>query len=149
MATTTSAESKWRDSALARDSGERLARAVSSKPNAALTISVGPSAEPITLPPSATKILIDGLAELAKGNEVRMLPVHAELTTQEASELLNLSRPYIVRLLDGGKIPSYKVGTHRRVRLDDVLAYKSELDADRLDALKKLVAEAQELDMGY
>ena len=138
-----------RDSELARDSGERLALAVSSKPNASLTISVGQTTEPITLPPAAAKLLIDGLAELAKGNEVRMLPVHAELTTQEASELLNLSRPYVVRLLDGGKIPSYKVGTHRRVRLDDVLAYKRELDADRLDALKKLVAEAQELDMGY
>ena len=137
------------DLALARDSGERLARAVSTTPNASLTISVGTSSDAITLPPSATKLLIDGLAELAKGHDVRLLPVHAELTTHEAAELLNLSRPYVVRLLDDGKIPSHKVGTHRRVRLDDVLAYKSELDADRLDALKKLVAEAQELDLGY
>jgi excisionase family DNA binding protein len=112
-------------------------------------ISVDTSTEPITLPHSAAKLLIERLAELAKRNEVRMLPVHAELTTQEASELLNLSRPYVVRLLDAGTIPSHKVGTHRRVRLDDVLAYKRELNADRLDALKKLVAEAQELDMGY
>ena len=150
MPTTTSTQDKSScDSELARDSGERLAQAVSSTPNAALTISVGASTEPIALPHSAAKLLIEGLAELAKGNEVRMLPVHAELTTQEASELLNLSRPYVVRLLDGGKIPSYKVGTHRRVRLDDVLAYKRELDDDRLDALEKLVAEAQELDMGY
>ena len=150
MATATPIESKSsRDSALARDSGARLARAVSSAPHAAMTISVGTLAEPISLPPSAAKLLIEGLAELGKGNEVRLLSVHAELTTQEASELLNLSRPYVVRLLDGGKIPSHKVGTHRRVRLDDVLAYKRELDADRLDALKKLVAEAQELDMGY
>ena len=137
------------DLALARDSGERLARAVSTTPNASLTISVGNSNDRITLPPSAAKLLIDGLAELAKGHDVRLLPVHAELTTQEAAELLNLSRPYVVRLLDDGKIPSHKVGTHRRVRLDDVLAYKRVLDADRLDALKKLVAEAQELDMGY
>ena len=150
MAITTPIERNTsRDSALARDSGERLAQAVSSTPNAALTISVGTSSEPITLPHSAAKLLIDGLAELAKGNDVRLLPINAELTTQEASELLNLSRPYVVRLLDGGKIPSHKVGTHRRVRLDDVLAYKRELDADRLNALKKLVAEAQELDMGY
>jgi excisionase family DNA binding protein len=150
MATKTPIELKSsRDSALARDSGERLARAVASAPDAAVTISVGASAEPISLPHSAAKLLIEGLAELGRGNEIRLLPIRAELTTQEASELLNLSRPYVVRLLDGGKIPSYKVGTHRRVRLDDVLAYKRELDADRLDALMKLVVEAQELEMGY
>lgn len=137
------------DSTLARESGERLARAVSGKEQPELKVSVGGSGEEITLPPSAAKLLIDGLAELAKGHDVRLLPVHAELTTQEAAELLNLSRQYVVRLLDDGKIPSHKVGTHRRVRLDDVLAYKRTLDADRLDALKKLVAEAQELDMGY
>lgn len=137
------------DTALARESGERLVRAMSGKDRPELKLSVGGSGEEIALPPSAAKLLIDGLAELAKGNDVRLLPVHAELTTQEAADLLNLSRQYVVRLLDEGKIPSHKVGTHRRVRLDDALAYKRELDADRLDALKKLVAEAQELDLGY
>jgi excisionase family DNA binding protein len=137
------------DSTLARESGERLARAVSGQAHPELKLSVGGTAEEITLPPSAAKLLIDGLAELAKGHDVRLLPVHAELTTQEAAELLNLSRQYVVRLLDDGKIPSHKVGTHRRVRVADVMAYKQTLDADRLDALKKLVAEAQDLDMGY
>lgn len=137
------------DSTLARESGERLARAVSGREHPELKVSVGGTGEEITLPPAAAKLLIDGLAELAKGHDVRLLPVHAELTTQEAAELLNLSRQYVVRLLDDGKIPSHKVGTHRRVRVADVMAYKQALDADRLDALKKLVAEAQDLDMGY
>ena len=136
-------------SALARESGERLAAAMSGKLQLELTLSVGGTGEEIPLPPSAAKLLIDGLAEFAKGHDVRLLPIHAELTTQEAAELLNLSRQYVVRLLDDGKIPSHKVGTHRRVRLEDVLAYKGMLDADRLDALKKLVDEAQDLDMGY
>jgi excisionase family DNA binding protein len=137
------------DSTLARESGERLARAVSGKEYPELKVSVGGTGEEITLPPSAAKLLIDGLAELAKGHDVRLLHVHAELTTQEAADLLNLSRQYVVRLLDDGKIPSHKVGTHRRVRVADVMAYKQTLDADRLDALKKLVAEAQDLGMGY
>ena len=150
MATTTHVpHPSSRDSALARDSGERLAQAVSSKPNAALTISVGASTEPITLPHSAAKFLIEGLAELAKGNEVRMLPVHAELTTQEASELLHLSRPYVVRLLDFGKIPSYKVGTHRRVLFADLQLYKEKIDAQRLKTLEELAAQAQEMGLGY
>jgi excisionase family DNA binding protein len=137
------------DTTLARESGERLARAVSGKEQPELKVSVGGTGKEITLPPSAAKLLIDGLAELAKGHDVRLLPVHAELTTQEAAELLNLSRQYVVRLLDDGKIPSHKVGTHRRVRVADVMAYKQTLEADRLDALKKLVAEAQDLDLGY
>lgn len=137
------------DSTLARESGERLARAVSGQEHPELKVSISGTAEEIRLPPSAAKLLIDGLAELAKGHDVRLLPVHAELTTQEAADLLNLSRQYVVRLLDDGKIPSHKVGTHRRVRVADVMAYKQTLGADRLDALKKLVAEAQELDMGY
>ncbi len=150
MATATPTENRNpSDAALARESGERLARAISGTKQPELKISVGGTADSIRLPPSAAKWLIDGLSELAKGHDVRLLPVHSELSTQEAAELLNLSRQYVVRLLDDGKIPSHKVGTHRRVRLDDALAYKRELDADRLDALKKLVAEAQELDLGY
>jgi excisionase family DNA binding protein len=137
------------DSTLARESGERLARAVSGQAHPELKVSVGGTEEEIRLPPSAAKLLIDGLAELAKGHDVRLLPVHAELTTQEAAELLNLSRQYVVRLLDDGKIPSHKVGTHRRVRVADVVAYKQTLDAERLEALKRLVAEAQDLGMGY
>ncbi len=76
-------------------------------------------------------------------------PAPVELTTQQAADLLNLSRQYVQRLLDEGKIPSYKVGADNRVRLDDVLVYKQKSDADRFDALKQLVAEAQELNMGY
>ena len=137
------------EAALARDASERLMEYVSNGVPEMKVVVNGDTSESMSLPPSAIRILIEGLAEIGKGNAVRLVPQHSELTSQEAADLLNLSRPYVVRLLDAGTIPSHKVGTHRRVRLDDVLAYKQKSDADRLDALKTLAAEAQELDMGY
>jgi excisionase family DNA binding protein len=137
------------EAAFARDSSERINRFMAKGGAEVKLVVEGGTLEGVALPPSAVRILIEGLSAIGKGNAVRLVPQHAELTTQEAADLLNLSRPYVVRLLDESKIPSHKVGTHRRVRLDDVLAYKQESDADRLDALKMLVAEAQELNMGY
>jgi excisionase family DNA binding protein len=138
-----------KEAALARDASERLNQVMAKGGSEVKLVVEGRPLEGVALPPSVVRILIEGLSEIGKGNAVRLVPQHADLTTQEAADLLNLSRPYVVRLLDEGKIPSHKVGTHRRVRLDDVLAYKQESDADRLDALKNLVAEAQELNMGY
>jgi excisionase family DNA binding protein len=71
------------------------------------------------------------------------------MSLNAVADLLNLSRPYVLRLLDEGKLPSHKVGLHRRVRLDDLLAYNKKSDADCLDALRNLVDEAEELGMGY
>ena len=137
-----------KEAALARESSAQLTECLATGAEIKILVG-GRPLEGVTLPASAVRLLLDGLSEIGKGHAVRLLHQHAELTTQEAAELLNLSRPYVVRLLDEGKMPSHKVGTHRRVRLDDVLAYKRESDADRLDALKNLVAEAQELGMGY
>ena len=136
--------------ALARESGARLSQLISKWPEQLIQVLLeGEPTEKVQIPTSIVRILLQGLSEIGKGNGVRLVATNTELTTQEAAEMLNLSRQYVVRLIDDHKIPSHKVGTHRRIRLDDVLAYQQESDAKRLEALQVLVAEAQELDMGY
>ncbi len=109
----------------------------------------GQLVEPIALPLSAIRLLRDILVEMAQGHGVAVLPMYTELTTQQAAELINVSRPYFVGLLNLGQIPFRLVGKHRRVRLADVMAYKRRNDQNRLKVLEELVAQAQELDMGY
>jgi excisionase family DNA binding protein len=103
----------------------------------------------IPIPAKAARLLADALTEMAKGNTVILMPVHAELSTQQAADFLNVSRPFLVNLLEQGKIPHRKVGTHRRILLSDVVAYKRQVTRDRLASLDELTAQAQELNMGY
>lgn len=103
----------------------------------------------VTLPTSALRLLVQVLAEIGQGNAVSIIPIHAELTTQEAANLLNVSRPYFVQLLEKGEIPFRKVNTHRRVLYQDVIAYKQRVDSARLKALENLTAQAQGLNLGY
>lgn len=103
----------------------------------------------IELPTSAIRLLLEILAELAEGNAVKVIPIHAEATTQEAADLLNVSRPHVVKLLEAGELPFHKAGKHRRIRFVDLMAYKARRDARSESAMAELMRQAQELGMGY
>src|SRR5947209_17010393 len=97
------------------------------------------------LPASALRLLVRILEEMARGNAVTLIPVHAELTTQEAADMLNISRPSLIQLLHEGKIEFRRVGTHRRVRFEALMEHKRQAEAQRRAALQELAAYDQEL----
>ncbi len=103
----------------------------------------------VSVPLEAFELIVELLTHLANGHGVTVLPVEAELTTRQAAELLNVSRPHVVKLVDEGTIPHRRVGTHRRIRLDDLVAYKRGRDADRREALRQLTEEAEDLGLEY
>jgi excisionase family DNA binding protein len=99
----------------------------------------------VKLPAPAAALLVRILEEMARGNAVTIIPVHAELTTQEAADMLNISRPSLIQLLEEGKIDYRRVGTHRRVRFEGLMKYKRHIDEERRKALEELAAYDQEL----
>ena len=138
------------DTQLARESSRKLAaHKLGKRASVRIQVLDDPKAETVALPASALRLLQHILTEMAQGNAVTLIPIHAELTTQQAADLLNVSRPFLVGLLESGQIPHRKVGTHRRVLFRDLMAYKQKNDAERLKALAELTAQAQELNMGY
>lgn len=116
----------------------------------AATTLLGPRGETVALPPSVQDALMRVVRELAQGNAVAVVPVHAELTTQQAADLLNVSRPYLIGLLDQGALPYARTaGNHRRLRLADMLTYKRARDTERRAALDEMSAEAERLGLRY
>ncbi len=103
----------------------------------------------VKLPATAIKLMIEVLTQLGHGNSVNITPIHAELTTQEAADLLNMSRPTFIKLLDSGELPHARTGNRRKVAFGDVMAYKQDIDNKRLAALDELSALDQELNLGY
>lgn len=103
---------------------------------------------PIEMPESLSEALALSVEGLVAGNAISIAALGTELTPRQAAELLGVSRPYLVRLLKQGRIQSHSVGSHHRVSLGDVLAYKRERDQARREGLDKLAKRSQELGLG-
>jgi excisionase family DNA binding protein len=139
------------DAHLAQESSRQLASLLTRKRKKPyrLRVESDHDQEEVAIPASAFRLLSDILTQMAQGNAVTLIPVHAELTTQQAADLLNVSRPFLIEQLEKKAIPYRKVGTHRRILFKDVMDYKRRMDENRLQALEELSAQAQQLDMGY
>ena len=133
------------DSEIAREATARIVPFVRARKPLKVHITEEVNQEPIVLPAGAVAMLKDILEAMAAGHSITMIPQHAELTTVEAADILNVSRPYLIKLLEAGDIPCHKVGRHRRVRLEDIMQYKEGIDRRREAILDQMVTEAEEL----
>ena len=105
---------------------------------------VGPSGESISIPESVFYVLERVVEVMARGDSITIVPVGKEMTTQQAADMLNVSRQYLVRLLDEGRLPFTKTGKHRRLRIEDVLAFKEQRDRERKAGLDELTRMSEE-----
>ena len=131
------------ESELARASSRLLAACIGRGPTARLRVIDGDGE--IEVPVSALRMLVDILANMAEGNAISIVPIHAELTTQQTADFLGVSRPYLVGVIERGELPHHKVGTHRRVYFRDLLAYRDRQLTLAKQAFAEMTTEAQRL----
>jgi len=140
-----------RDTQIAKESSRKLAP-LATEARATVQVHIGAAGkhgETVDLPTAAFQLLVRILTEMSQGNAVTLMPVHAQLTTQQAAELLGVSRPFIIKELKDGRIHYQMVGTHRRIAYSDLMAYKEKCRANHGQAMDELVQQAQSLKMGY
>lgn len=137
------------DAALARSSGRILAEYAKTERPIKIRIEEASGDQLLELPAGAVALLQDVLEAMAAGRGVTLIHEGAELTTVQAASILNVSRPYLIGLLESGKMPFRKVGTHRRILMEDLMTYKAQDDQERQVVLDELAREAQEQGYGY
>lgn len=133
---------------MARTSAAELSRLLQEKPDTDRA-RVKMDGHDLILPRHALRLLRDLLADMAQGNAVTVVPTHAEMTTQQAANFLNVSRPYLIKLLESGELKFTLVGTHRRIRFEDLMEYQRQIAKQSDEAMDELAKQAQENKMGY
>jgi excisionase family DNA binding protein len=131
----------------AREATHTLAKTTEPNGVMRLMLSVHDEQKVLELPRAISDLVLELLMFIAKRESVTLVPFGAELTTQQAADLLNVSRPYLVKLL-GKQIPFHKVGTHRRIRAEDLLAYKRQRDEERSAGMDEILRLGQEFEAG-
>lgn len=114
-----------------------------------IQIKIQETDEFVTIPKKALSLLIDILSNMAEGKSITLIASDVEVSTQQAANTLNISRPHLVKLLEQGEIPHRKVGRHRRIQLEDLIEYKNKLKKNRRKNLDFLAEQAQDLNLGY
>lgn len=137
------------ESIAARHSRQHLSRYAREHKSLTVHVKDADHDDSIELPAAAVSLLMDILGAMASGQGITLIPENVELTTVQAAGVLNVSRPYFIKLLDAGQIPYRKVGKHRRILMEDVIKFQQEREQQQETALDQLVAEAQEHNMGY
>jgi excisionase family DNA binding protein len=131
------------------ESGRKLARILQHQDRELITLQFADSHESVEVPSRAIALLVNILDVMATGKDAAVVTINEELTTSEAANLLNVSRPFLVKLLEDGVIPHRKIGTHRRILLEDALVYREQDNRSKEEILDQLVQDAQENEMGY
>ena len=131
---------------MARNAGTVLARHRNKRGGLSLHVRKGAKGADVDLPPAVSRLMLDLLLAVGQGEAVTLVPFGGELSTQQAADMLKVSRPFLVKLIENKEIPYHKVGTHRRIRAEDVFAYRQRRDRTRNDALTRLARLGQEIE---
>ena len=126
-----------------------VSKRIKSSREKGVKIKIQESGEYITIPKKALTLLFSIIHNMAEGKSISIVPSISEVSTQQAADMLNVSRPHFIKLLETRKIPYKKVGSHRRVLLQDILVYKEQLSKQRESQLDFLSRQAQDLNLGY
>jgi excisionase family DNA binding protein len=128
-----------------RDASKRIAEIK----KGSIKIKIQETGEFISIPRKALTFLLEIISSMAEGKSITLIPSDSEISTQQAADMLNVSRPHLVKLLENGEIPFKKVGSHRRVFLQDLIEYERRLAKTREEKMQFLAKQAQDLNLGY